>query len=105
MTIEVKIAEFKSRLSEHLRSVRHGAEILIKDRETPVARVIPHSSVGGGLQTVPARRTLDEVRALLALRARKRIKLTPGALDEAIRESRADSLDKWLTLKSTSTRR
>lgn len=38
---KVKIAEFKSRLSSHLRAVRGGAEIIITDRDTPVAKVIP----------------------------------------------------------------
>lgn len=39
MTKKVKIAEFKSRLSEHLRSVRRGDEIVILDRDRPVAKV------------------------------------------------------------------
>lgn len=38
---KVKIAEFKSRLSSHLRAVRGGAELVITDRDTPVAKVIP----------------------------------------------------------------
>ena len=42
MTRKVKIAEFKSHLSEHLREVRKGTELLILDREHPIARVTPY---------------------------------------------------------------
>ena len=38
---QVRIAELKSRLSEHLRAVRRGETIAVLDRETPVARIIP----------------------------------------------------------------
>lgn len=38
---DVRIAELKARLSEHLRSVRHGGTITVLDRETPIARIVP----------------------------------------------------------------
>ena len=38
---QVRIAELKARLSEHLRSVRRGATITVLDRETPVAQIVP----------------------------------------------------------------
>jgi len=37
----VRIAELKSRLSEHLRAVRNGETIAVLDRETPVAQIVP----------------------------------------------------------------
>jgi antitoxin (DNA-binding transcriptional repressor) of toxin-antitoxin stability system len=37
----VRIAELKSRLSEHLRAVRGGETIAVLDRETPVAQIVP----------------------------------------------------------------
>jgi prevent-host-death family protein len=37
----VKIAELKDKLSEHLRAVEHGAEVLVTDRNRPIARIIP----------------------------------------------------------------
>lgn len=48
----VKIAELKSRLSEHLRQVRRGHTLTILDRKTPIARVIPYDekTEGGLLQ-------------------------------------------------------
>jgi prevent-host-death family protein len=38
----VRIADLKAHLSEHLRTVRQGEVITILDRETPIARIVPH---------------------------------------------------------------
>ena len=38
---QVRIAELKARLSEHLRAVRNGETIAVFDRETPVAHIVP----------------------------------------------------------------
>jgi prevent-host-death family protein len=38
---EVNIAELKAHLSEHLRRVRRGGSVLVLDRQTPVARIVP----------------------------------------------------------------
>ncbi len=40
----VGIAELKSRLSEHLRSVRKGRTLTVFDRDTPVARIVPYAA-------------------------------------------------------------
>lgn len=37
----VKIAELKDKLSEHLRSVEAGEEVIVTDRNRPIARIIP----------------------------------------------------------------
>ena len=37
----VGIAELKARLSEYLRAVRRGETILVLDRDTPVAEIVP----------------------------------------------------------------
>lgn len=37
----VRIAELKSRLSEHLRQVRKGRSLIVLDRDTPIARIVP----------------------------------------------------------------
>lgn len=38
---EVRIADLKSRLSEHLRKVRAGRSLTVLDRDTPIARIVP----------------------------------------------------------------
>lgn len=40
----VRIADLKSRLSEHLRSVRKGRTLTVLDRDTPVARILPYTA-------------------------------------------------------------
>ena len=39
---DVRIADLKARLSEHLRSVRNGDTLTVLDRDTPVARIVPY---------------------------------------------------------------
>jgi prevent-host-death family protein len=57
----VKIAEFKSQLSRHLRAVERGAEIEITDRDRPIARLIP---VGAARRSrlLPAEKPVSAVR-------------------------------------------
>jgi prevent-host-death family protein len=40
---DVGIADLKARLSEHLRKVRRGGTVVIRDRETPIARIVPYA--------------------------------------------------------------
>lgn len=37
----VKIADLKNNLSQYLSEVRSGAEVLIKDRNKPIAKIVP----------------------------------------------------------------
>lgn len=49
----VKIAELKDRLSEHLRAVEAGEELIVTDRNRPIARIVPMATAEPAL-------TLDE---------------------------------------------
>lgn len=51
----VKIAQLKSRLSQHLREVRAGETLTVLDRDTPVARIVPIDSADDVVITKPAR--------------------------------------------------
>lgn len=42
--IKVRVAELKSRLSEHLRAVKRGQTITILERDSPIARITPLES-------------------------------------------------------------
>jgi len=42
----VKIADLKNSLSRHLEHVRAGGDIVVLDRDTPIARVVPFSQPG-----------------------------------------------------------
>jgi prevent-host-death family protein len=45
----VKIAELKDSLSEHLRAVERGAEVVVTDRNRPIARIVPLGDGEDGL--------------------------------------------------------
>ncbi len=47
--IGVRIADLKSRLSEHLRKVRAGRSLTVLDRDTPIARIVPYEDNGAAL--------------------------------------------------------
>lgn len=49
----VKIADLKSRLSEHLRKVRAGRSLTILDRDHPIARIVPIEKTGASLTVRP----------------------------------------------------
>ncbi len=88
---EVKIAEFKSKLSKYLRSVQRGNEIVVKDRETPIARVVPYTPPHTRLVVRRPTKSLKEVEKLL--RQSTPANLAPGDLDEALRWVRRDKYE------------
>ena len=46
----IRIADLKSRLSEHLRKVRAGSSLTILDRDTPIACIVPWKAGNGSLK-------------------------------------------------------
>src|SRR5947208_7592811 len=66
----VNIAELKNRLSLYLNEVRTGHEVIVRDRNVPIARIVPIS------QSDPD----DELRALAG---QGKIRLAEDQLDEA----------------------
>jgi prevent-host-death family protein len=66
----VNIAELKNRLSAYLEEVKSGREILVRDRNTPVARIVP-VEVGQ-----------DDDGGLRALAARGKLRLGEGTIDD-----------------------
>jgi prevent-host-death family protein len=70
----VNIAELKNRLSHYLNEVRAGEEILIRDRNLAIARIVP-------LQHSP-----DQDSELLSLAAQGKLRLGEGVLDESFWE-------------------
>ncbi|MBI5300062.1 MAG: type II toxin-antitoxin system prevent-host-death family antitoxin [Deltaproteobacteria bacterium] len=39
--IKVKVGELRNHLSKYLKKVRQGMEVIIKDRNTPIGRIVP----------------------------------------------------------------
>ena len=69
----VNIAELKNRLSTYLNDVKAGEEILVRNRNQPVARI------------VPLVRSRDE-EELLALASQGKLRLGEGLLEESFWE-------------------
>jgi antitoxin (DNA-binding transcriptional repressor) of toxin-antitoxin stability system len=108
----VNIANLKNDLSRHLRHVRAGGDVVVLDRDTPVARIVPFSrAVGAGSRGARTDDYWDAARIAAlerggilsrpdspspagwarTLRAAKLPKGTPGAVEgllQARRESR-----------------
>jgi len=42
----VNIADLRNQLSRYLNEVRQGQELLIRDRKTPIAKIVPLSQAG-----------------------------------------------------------
>lgn len=84
--LQVKISDFKSHLSEHIRSVRQGGVVVVMDRYSPVASLIPYVGSKGGLELIPA--TKKNPKSLQHL---KKIKLKkPVDVLEILAQERAD---------------
>ena len=48
---KARVAELKNNLSRYLSYVREGGEVLILDRDTPVARLVPFEAAGHERET------------------------------------------------------
>jgi len=59
---QVRIAELKNRLSEHLRAVENGAEVVVMDRNRAIARIVPMPGPGEHVRLIEPRRPFPEIR-------------------------------------------
>lgn len=78
----VKIAELKDHLSAHLRAVEAGAEIVVTDRNRPIARIVPVTPPAPGVTLRPPTREFAEVRDRVRTPAEWSISSTELLLEE-----------------------
>jgi prevent-host-death family protein len=74
--IGVRVADLKSRLSEHLRRVRAGRTVTVLDRSTPIARIVPYEENGSSLTVrspLPGAASLKQLSLPPALKRRSDI--------------------------------
>ena len=84
---KVRIAELKSRLSEHLRQVRRGETYTVMDRETPVARLLPY---GAEAEPLRVRKPLRRVPSLQDVRLPPPLRLDVDAVALLLEERQVD---------------
>jgi prevent-host-death family protein len=78
----VKIAELKDRLSEHLRAVEKGAEVVVTHRNRPIARIVPHPDPHPRVHVVPPSRSFKSIRGRRHTAAGWKITSTELLLEE-----------------------
>src|SRR6476660_9812016 len=102
--MSVNIAELKNRLSAYLQHVRAGEEVLIRDRNLPIAKLVPLSSaetsaeelelVASGRLLLPVQE-LDE-KAFWAIGSKGRAGKSRAAIRRAVSEDREERDDSIL---------
>jgi prevent-host-death family protein len=103
MKSKVGIAELKAHLSEYVRAAQKGKEVVIKDRETEVAKIVPIRERKLPFQVIPASRPSMGIDDFAGFRPTG---VTPEEIERIFAETRADRIDEWLNSDtSTSTRR
>lgn len=89
--MRVNIAKFKSHLSYFLNRVRNGEQVIVTDRKTPIAQVIPYGGTLEKLTIIPAKQSPRMLKKL-------KIPPAPPGTDslKALLEDRADDLENWI---------
>ena len=84
---EAKVSELKAKLSAYLADVRNGDTVVVCDRRTPIAQLVPYETDADaeGLQIQKARRPVRELFEGRAVRLRKK-----ADLDKILREVRGE---------------
>ncbi len=62
--LSVNIAVLKARLSFYLGQVKQGNEILVMDRNTPVARMLPSAGRAQGVVLIKAKKSPSSLKAM-----------------------------------------
>jgi len=65
-----KVSELKARLSAYLADVRAGGEVLVCDRTTPIARLVPVDQSADDLSLVPASESAASLKKIVGVRPR-----------------------------------
>jgi prevent-host-death family protein len=92
----VGIAELKAHLSDYVRAAQKGREFIVKDRDTPVAKLTPIGLPRPALPVIRATRSMAEVERMLDAAPHKS-RVPDAAIDRAIRENKQDVSDQWIS--------
>ena len=79
-----KVSQLKAKLSAYLAEVRAGGRVVVYDRNTPIAQLVPFQE-DEDLVIIEASAPVSELRKLKGVRPRQ-----PVDVDKLLRELRAD---------------
>ena len=82
---QTKVSELKSNLSAYLADVRRGETIIVCDRNTPVARMVPFEDGADDFKIDEATRPWTDVKKIKGVRPSKTIDV-----DKLLQEMRED---------------
>ena len=77
------VAELKARLSQYLARVRRGDTVVVYDRDTPIARLVPYSEGDDGFVVLPAQEPVRMLRTVKGVRPKRAVDVI-----RVLRESR-----------------
>ena len=80
-----KVSELKAKLSAYLADVRRGDSVVVYDRRTPIARLVPIQEDRDDLIIIDAPAPATHLKSIKGVRPRKRINV-----DKLLREARGD---------------
>lgn len=83
--IRAKVSELKARLSAYLAGVREGGMVVVYDRATPIARLIPFKEEDDDLVVIEESSSPAELKRLKGVRPKK-----PVNVDKLLGELRQD---------------
>lgn len=82
---DVKVSELKAKLSAYLSEVRRGGTVVVYDRSTPVARLVPFDREPDDLVIIEASHSPAELKRIKGVRPKK-----PVDVDRLLEELRRD---------------
>src|SRR5262249_16385760 len=68
-----KVSELKARLSAYLAEVRSGGTVVVYDRATPIARLVPYQAQDDDLATIEASASPKELTKIKGVRPKKAV--------------------------------
>ena len=80
-----KVSELKAKLSAYLTEVRGGGTVVVYDRNTPIARLVPFDSENDDLLILEESASPSELRKFKGVRPKK-----PVDVDKLLSELRKD---------------
>jgi prevent-host-death family protein len=80
---QTNVTGFKARLSEYLAAARNGETVVVHDRKTPIARLVPIDDHVDDLKIAEPSRSMRDLAKIKPVRLRRRVDVV-----RVLRESR-----------------
>ena len=78
-----QVAQLKAHLSQYLASVRRGDTVIVCDRKTPIARLVPYAETDDGFVVHEPTRAVADLKGVPGIKPKRRVDIV-----RLLRESR-----------------